>query len=189
MILQHIKETLSNSINMIKCIHFPTLDSTQSWALAQLSQWDTTMQYIVTADQQTGGRGSNNRTWTSPTGNVYMTFASFLPGPPNRVETLSPMMALAVSNAFPDTQIKWPNDLLHKGKKVGGLLVEWAHDWLLVGVGVNLVTAPVIQERILWPPGTLPGVDVKDAIQTLTYNLKNYLATWQIYGFVSYYII
>ena len=86
----------------------------------------------VVAVEQTAGRGSRGRTWTSARGGLW----------------LSVRIALAVADALEDAgiagvQVKWPNDLLVQGRKLGGILCEarWNGDrlaWIAIGVGINV---------------------------------------------------
>lgn len=58
-------------------------------------------------------------------------------------------MVEAVDEAVPALMVmlKWPNDLMLLGKKVAGILLERSGDRIAVGFGVNLATAPVLQDR------------------------------------------
>lgn len=105
----------------------------------------------VTAWEQMEGRGRRGNRWLSPPGGgVYLT--SVLPVPAARVSSLPLVAAAAVCGELdawvePACRIKWPNDLLVDGSKVGGLLIEslpapGERRWALVGVGVNLLPPP-----------------------------------------------
>jgi BirA family biotin operon repressor/biotin-[acetyl-CoA-carboxylase] ligase len=93
---------------------------------------------IVVADHQTEGRGRLGRTWQSaPGGGLYATF----------VLAPRPLLLFAVGVACAracgqDVRLKWPNDLVREGLKVGGILADARPDRVLVGVGVNLAWAP-----------------------------------------------
>lgn len=109
---------------------------------------------VVSARVQTAGRGRHGRTWVSPPGNLY---ATVLLRPERAVAETSALSlvaglaladALALLGAAPGRlKLKWPNDVLIDGAKVAGLLLEsgadgTATDWVVVGSGVNLVSAP-----------------------------------------------
>ncbi len=93
---------------------------------------------IVVADHQTEGRGRLGRTWEGTTGSgLYATFVV----PP------SPLLLFACGVACaeacgPATRLKWPNDLMFEGRKLGGMLAEVRGDRALVGIGINLSWAP-----------------------------------------------
>ena len=99
----------------------------------------------ILALSQWAGRGQFGRTWQSPPGNIYASW--HLPNPP---KPWAGMLSLVVGymiiqglmSAGIEVQLKWPNDLVIKGKKVGGILIEARGDAFIAGVGVNLVSSP-----------------------------------------------
>ncbi len=112
------------------------------------------------ARRQTAGRGQQGRGWDSRAGNLHLTVL-LRPGGPAR---LAPQWALlaavalaeALSEGLPDPaaiRLKWPNDLLLGGAKLAGVLCESAADaaggieWLAIGFGANLATAPEVEGR------------------------------------------
>ncbi|MEL6979054.1 MAG: biotin--[acetyl-CoA-carboxylase] ligase [Pseudomonadota bacterium] len=111
----------------------------------------------IIADRQTEGRGRQGRVWRSgASGNLT---ASLLLRPkrtPAETATLSFIAALAVVDALralglgASIALKWPNDVLVEGEKIAGLLLEAgggeAGAWLVLGVGVNLASAPDVDE-------------------------------------------
>jgi BirA family transcriptional regulator, biotin operon repressor / biotin---[acetyl-CoA-carboxylase] ligase len=104
---------------------------------------------LIYADEQTAGRGRMGRRWFTPAGSA-LAFSLILR--PNRHEhehigLFSGLGALALLEALKKrgivAQIKWPNDVLIKGKKTAGILVEtvWtgaAADSLVLGMGINV---------------------------------------------------
>jgi len=67
-----------------------------------------------------------------------------------------PLLSLAAGVAAaeacgPDVRLKWPNDLLLQGKKLGGILVETKPDRALCGIGINLTWAPAGAARLEQP--------------------------------------
>src|SRR3989454_3633397 len=93
---------------------------------------------IVVADYQTGGRGRLERRWVSPAGTALLVSYVLEPKP-----LLSLAAGVAAAEACgPDVRLKWPNDLLLDGRKVGGILVETTPQKAICGVGVNLTWAP-----------------------------------------------
>jgi BirA family transcriptional regulator, biotin operon repressor / biotin---[acetyl-CoA-carboxylase] ligase len=103
---------------------------------------------LVVADEQTGGRGRLDRTWSSPSGGIY---ASLLLRPdlsPARVPLLTLAAAVAVTGVARDlgvdAGIKWPNDVLvgPAERKLAGILTEMEGEadrvsWVIVGIGLN----------------------------------------------------
>ena len=119
---------------------------------------------VVLAEGQEKGRGRRGRPWQSPVAsNVYLTQIERLPGGPQSARGLSLVVGVAVAEALErlhgvNVQLKWPNDLLVGGRKLGGILVELAPAGsaccALIGVGINVrVQAPPPPSR----PGTCAG--------------------------------
>ncbi len=129
----------------------------------------------ILAESQTAARGSRGRSWACPPGNLYL---SVLLRPRNRHEEagagqwallagIACIEALSLFDAEPAAlSLKWPNDVLREGAKLGGILVDAAMtaeggaDWLVIGVGANLAAAPVIEGRriaALRPPSAPPA--------------------------------
>jgi BirA family biotin operon repressor/biotin-[acetyl-CoA-carboxylase] ligase len=93
---------------------------------------------IVVADHQTAGRGRHDRRWEAPPGTALL--VSFVLAP-------RPLLSLAAGVAAAeacgvDVRLKWPNDLLLDGRKLGGILVEATSAKAIVGIGINLTSAP-----------------------------------------------
>jgi biotin-[acetyl-CoA-carboxylase] ligase BirA-like protein len=108
----------------------------------------------VLAGEQLEGRGSRGRSWHSPPGGLWLSVL-FRPAIVQGLEVVSLRAGLAVAEAMqplvPEPlQLKWPNDLILRGRKLGGMLCEarWQGEflgWVAVGVGLNVqnpVTAP-----------------------------------------------
>ncbi len=104
---------------------------------------------VVFAEHQTQGRGRMGRSWLSPRGEGI--WASIILRPnfsPGRAPSITIMAALAVAEAIRETthlsaSIKWPNDILIRGKKIGGILTEMVAEmdmieFVIVGIGVNV---------------------------------------------------
>jgi BirA family transcriptional regulator, biotin operon repressor / biotin---[acetyl-CoA-carboxylase] ligase len=113
---------------------------------------------VVLAGRQTAGRGRGTNTWWSTGGSLTVTFA--LPIEQAIAPHHLPLIAgLAVRNACADltgdngVQLKWPNDLLYGGRKLGGLLCERIDKADLIGLGLNVNLAdtdvpPHLRQRI-----------------------------------------
>jgi BirA family transcriptional regulator, biotin operon repressor / biotin---[acetyl-CoA-carboxylase] ligase len=93
---------------------------------------------IVVADHQTAGRGRLDRRWDSPPGTALLVSFVLRPNP-----VLSLAAGVAAAQACGGgVRLKWPNDLLLNGAKVGGILVEVAPTTAICGIGLNLSWAP-----------------------------------------------
>jgi BirA family transcriptional regulator, biotin operon repressor / biotin---[acetyl-CoA-carboxylase] ligase len=92
---------------------------------------------VVTADEQSEGRGRQGRTWSAPAGRALLC-SVIVRDPP----ALLPLAAgVAVAEVVgPDARIKWPNDVLLAGRKVAGILAEGRpqEGWAVVGIGLNV---------------------------------------------------
>ena len=115
---------------------------------------------VVLADAQTGGRGRLGRAWHSPAGKGVWLSVLLRPGGRPLGGALAIRAGLAalaaVAEVAPavEARIKWPNDLVIGGRKVGGILCEarWTATgpaWVAVGVGVNVAgpVDPRVRER------------------------------------------
>ncbi len=136
----------------------PTIDSTNAEALRRLEA-GAGSGLVVTAEQQTAGRGRRGRQWQSPFGrNLYLSLSWEFSGGAAVLEGLSLAVGVAVANALADcglpaVQLKWPNDILAGGAKLGGVLLEMAGDaagscQVVVGVGLNVAMPAASGEQI-----------------------------------------
>ena len=111
---------------------------------------------LVSAREQTRGKGTRGREWRAGPGNVYMTVGvNRRRLPPARLALFPLELGLHVWEecaarielpARPQLRLKWPNDLLWQGRKAGGILVESHGDFMLAGIGINLARAPVVSD-------------------------------------------
>jgi len=117
--------------------------------LAQMAESGAAHGTVVTAEEQTKGRGRLGRVWHSPPGTgIYVSILLRPRFKPERAPALSIMTALALADAISayiphEVQIKWPNDVWIGGKKVAGILTELAAErrkieHVIVGVGINV---------------------------------------------------
>jgi len=104
--------------------------------------------WLVAAEQR-AGRGSRGRTWHSPRGGLWLGVLRRGDGSPGGLELLSLRAGLAVARVLDGlppvapVELKWPNDLIVRGRKVGGILVEarWQGTtlgWAAIGLGLNV---------------------------------------------------
>ena len=102
---------------------------------------------VVVAKSQTGGRGTNNRSFYSPNGGIYLSLKLKPEIPLEKLSLITPFTAVALYKAIEKVtklkpKIKWVNDIYINGKKVAGILTESKIssgnlDYVIVGVGVN----------------------------------------------------
>lgn len=124
-------------------ISLDSVDSTNAEALRRLAR-GAGHGTVVWARMQSAGRGRRGRAWASPPGNLYATLI-VRPERGAALGQLAFVAALGAGEALGDTapvRYKWPNDLLLNGAKVGGILIEAVAGAAVVGLGVNLASAP-----------------------------------------------
>lgn len=94
---------------------------------------------VVVAELQTAGRGRRGRAWHSAPGDS-LTFSLLWRFPEGtRVDGLSLAVGVALAETLgKEVRLKWPNDFLRDGGKLGGILVELAGRAAVIGIGVNL---------------------------------------------------
>ncbi len=101
---------------------------------------------VVTADEQTAGRGRSGRRWSAPPGTALLASAILRP-----LDTRHSLLPLAVPLAACEAiealapvecRVKWPNDVWIEKRKVAGVLIEARPpEWAVIGVGINLAIA------------------------------------------------
>lgn len=126
---------------------FGTVDSTNAM-LRRLSEHGAEEGTVVLAEEQTAGRGRSGVRWFSPDGvNLYVSVLFRPVFAPRDVALFAPIASLALAEAVEAedvvVEIKWPNDLVVDGRKLGGILVDCATvgehvNLVILGVGVNL---------------------------------------------------
>lgn len=95
----------------------------------------------VVADEQTAGRGRFGRTWISPREGLYATI--ILPSDPLLSFKAGLALVRVLRRAGVIAGLKWPNDVLVEDLKIAGVLIETTGDLSLVGIGLNLASAPL----------------------------------------------
>lgn len=127
--------------------HFASIDSTNTWAKQNIHLFDTNGVTLVTADEQTAGRGRFTRKWESPAGqNIYATFCFFIEKHRHDIGNIPQILAISAAKTLEELgfspKLKWPNDILLEGKKVAGILCETTplSDQLgiILGIGINI---------------------------------------------------
>tara|TARA_R110002110_G_scaffold303525_2_gene517640 strand:- start:6513 stop:7490 length:978 start_codon:yes stop_codon:yes gene_type:complete len=136
-----------------------TVDSTNAEAMRRIELGDAAGR-VITAEQQSAGRGRRGRQWVSPYArNLYVSVVWQYHQGAAALEGLSLAVGVAVARALadcglPPVQLKWPNDVLFNGAKLGGILLEMTGDasgvcQVVVGVGLN----------VRMPQGAATGID------------------------------
>jgi BirA family transcriptional regulator, biotin operon repressor / biotin---[acetyl-CoA-carboxylase] ligase len=159
--------------------HFRRTDSTNEHA-KELAMGGAPGGLVVTADEQTAGRGRRGNDWFAPPGSCLLYSALLRPFAPDGATVLPLAVPVAVCEAAEAVapvrcQVKWPNDVWVDERKVAGVLVEGRPEegWAVIGVGLNVAIPqdgfpPELRETAASvlpteaeggvPPGGAPGV-------------------------------
>lgn len=126
---------------------FLQTDSTNMRAMAAASS--PAHGHVFLAEQQTAGRGRRGKAWASPFGaNIYLSVVWSFQGGAAALSGLSLAVGVACARMLQSVglakvRLKWPNDLLVDGKKLGGILLEMTGDpagdcQVVIGIGINV---------------------------------------------------
>jgi len=129
---------------------------------------------VVTAGEQTEGRGRQGRAWTAPAGKALL-YSALLRPLSDRHMLLPLAVPLAVAEAAEELApgvecgVKWPNDVLVGRRKLAGILVEARPQdgWAVIGVGLNLTIATADFPAELQPTATSLAIE-SEPIRTLS---------------------
>jgi BirA family biotin operon repressor/biotin-[acetyl-CoA-carboxylase] ligase len=123
---------------MVRLIKAKEVDSTNEWIKKHLSKLKDLDSFI--AETQDSGKGRNSKNWFSPRGGLWMSV--LIEKFPGNDGALSLLCATSVCEVLEENKIlaniKWPNDIILKGKKLGGILIEKVQEKFIVGIGLNL---------------------------------------------------
>lgn len=128
---------------------FESLASTSDLCVS-LAQAGEPARLATLAARQTHARGSRGRDWTTLPGNLALSVLLRPAGPATDAGHWALLAAVAMAESLPDPNLalKWPNDVMLDGMKLGGILIDTALDaagrldWLVIGFGANLGAAP-----------------------------------------------
>jgi BirA family biotin operon repressor/biotin-[acetyl-CoA-carboxylase] ligase len=146
-------------------LHLRNTDSTNERARA-LAAAGAPHGTLVTAAEQSAGRGRQGRTWSAPAGQSLL-MSLLLRDPPRFLPLIA---AVAVAEVAGDqARIKWPNDVLLDGRKVAGILVEGRPQerWAVLGIGLNVAIRVEDLPGELRETATTLGLAPRDVEPTL----------------------
>ena len=122
-------------------LHLRSTDSTNARA-CELAAAGAPHGTLVTAGEQTAGRGRQGRVWVAPPGQCLLCSIVFREPPPLLSLMAGAALAELVARLRADARvsIKWPNDVLLDGCKVAGILAEGRpqEGWAVLGIGLNV---------------------------------------------------
>ncbi|MBM3191177.1 MAG: biotin--[acetyl-CoA-carboxylase] ligase [Chlamydiae bacterium] len=127
--------------------HYDSLTSTNDWIKKNYALYDLDRLHLLSASQQTQGRGTYGKSWFSPEGlNLYASFffaLDTLPFPFTHIAQLLSLSSATTLESLGFTpKLKWPNDLLIENKKIAGVLCELVtipgKTLIVLGLGLNV---------------------------------------------------
>ncbi len=181
----------------VQIVWHDVLDSTNEEAL-RLASKGARGPLWVAALRQTKGRGRQGRHWETRDGNLAATLLIAPGAPAARAAQLSFVTALAVAETVDDwakekTQVKWPNDVLLRQRKIAGILLESSPasspnaelPWLAIGIGINLAAHP---EAPSYPATSLAAEGIEPpapaaALTVLAASFARHFERWRDTGF------
>ena len=146
---EEIKEGLKTRTLGLNIIYYEKISSTQLVA-GELAAAGVDEGTIIVAESQTGGRGRIGRSWASPPGGIYLSIILRPAIKPSEALRFPLIAGVAVAQAIKQLTglkpcLKWPNDIIIEGRKVGGILTEMSSEmdrinYIIIGIGINANT-------------------------------------------------
>ncbi len=129
---------------------FKTVNSTNDEA-KNFNENDTP--FLVISENQLAGKGRLGNHWHSGKSNFYCSIGVTQEAMPFPIHFIPLVTALVLRDFIEtmfqiETQIKWPNDILFKGKKLAGILIEKVDQLYIVGIGINLALSTAVKEQL-----------------------------------------
>ena len=180
----------NNSMKKWEWTDLASVDSTNDEAI-KLSSEREHGKFVVTAVRQENGRGRRGRRWIGLDGNLFMSIGVEVPinklGQLIFVVTLALAQSILKLSPHEDVQVKWPNDVLVRGRKISGILLEkGAGEYIIAGIGINVKYAPdLVGKNYDSISLSEIGVDI-DRLMLMDIYLGCFdelFAQWQIKGF------
>ena len=143
------------NIDRIKIKKFSRIVSTQEYA-DKMKKYGENL--IVTAEKQSGGKGTKGRSFSSEKGGVYLSSLLYYPNfPAEKSFLIMAGTCAAVCRTLEEgglqAKIKWPNDVFVNGRKICGILTEAVVDfetqklkYAIVGIGINVLNGKFPEE-------------------------------------------
>ncbi len=181
------------------------IDSTNAYAMKTIERCRREQQsahgYVCVAEYQTAGRGRRGRTWVSPYGsNIYLSVVAEFDMGVAALEGLSLAVGVALVRALnvcgvADVELKWPNDVLWRGRKLAGILLEMTgdvsgHCQVVIGVGLNVAmperSATAIDQPWVDVATIVPEYSRNQLVAAMLNEVLPLLGDFQHKGFSAY---
>ena len=145
---------------------------------------------------QTKGRGRNQNKWTSIKGNLFL--STIIKPKKNKSfwHQLSVIVGFSIIQVLVDIgvnsnliNLKWPNDILVDEKKICGILLESSDNFIIVGIGLNILKTPVLETK--WATTKLNdhlkgSINIKNIGLKILNKVFNNYHSWEKFGFVFF---
>jgi len=163
--INHLRQGVGTRLVGSEILYFQTIRSTNDTAHRLIDHGQRKDGCVILAEEQTRGRGLKNKSWRSPKGlGLWLSIILFPQAPPRKLPGLTLTFALSTARAIENhtgipVKVKWPNDLLADGGKLGGILVE-AHSrgevtkQVVVGIGINVNQTKELFTELRLPEAT-----------------------------------
>jgi len=173
---EHLTRKLRTALPEFVCVQWlAETTSTNAQLLTQAKQTSnqtSTRPSLLGAHLQQQGRGRAGRTWQNRPGATLMFSCAFDVQLGERLPVLSPLAGVAAVEALrhwisPALRshlcLKWPNDVQWRDAKLAGILVETSGSCVVMGLGLNLMDAPILSQMLRRPIADWHGVVQEDA--------------------------
>lgn len=143
---------------------------------------------LLAAEEQTAGRGRRGRRWYSAPGNgVTFSLSTAIKKPAAGLSLVAGVAAAKALRGLGVTRValKWPNDLVVDGAKLGGILVETRGNVAVVGIGINCRRDAALETKVRRPLASLDqfiAVKRERIIESVARSLLEALATFEAHG-------
>ena len=146
---------------------------------------------LLAAEEQTAGRGRRGRRWYSPPGTgITFSLSALIRRPARELAGLSLVAGVGAARALralgvAQAALKWPNDLVVEGAKLGGILVETRGNFAVIGLGINCRRDPALEARLKRPLAALDqyvAVERNPLIERVAQSLLEALAMFEAHG-------
>ncbi|MBQ8750931.1 MAG: biotin--[Alphaproteobacteria bacterium] len=175
--------TSKEIIENYECYEFEELTSTND-EIKNIK--DLSIPTLITAINQTNGRGRRARNWTPILGNLYFSYNIELS--PKDLSKFVCLIGLSLAKTIKqlsstlDIKIKWPNDVMVNNNKISGILIEnISGNYWVVGIGVNIVDSPNIENASYQATSLKEQGIILDRKDFLRYYLKNFNQDYKQY--------
>lgn len=161
--------------------HYRVTDSTNVRA-RELAEAGAPCGTVVTAAEQTAGRGRHGRSWAAPPGRALL-YSGILRPLTERHAMLPLAVPLAVCEAIEEvapvrSRVKWPNDVWIGERKVAGVLIESRPpEWAVLGIGINVAVEPEeFPPELRWPAASVGhGASLDEMLPALNEALSGWV--------------